>query len=177
MDLHPGRPQDGLRREAAADSDRSPGSSGSAAVPAAGLHILLLQPGRLRGEGPRRAQVSPQVAHDTLTGEAAAEASARASPGRHYTTRSYYSAVRTAIKRANREASKAAEKDGHDPSEAPQIPHWHPNQLRHTAATEIRKVANLESVQAVLGHSHMKVSEVYAEKNLELAASIISRIG
>lgn len=53
------------------------------------------------------------------------------------------------------------------------IAHWHPNQLRHAAATEIRKHFGLEDVQAVLGHKSMVVSEVYTEKNLALAAEVM----
>ena len=35
----------------------------------------------------------------------------------------------------------------------------------------------LANVGAVLGHSHLNVSEIYAEKNLELAFEVARRIG
>jgi site-specific recombinase XerC len=57
------------------------------------------------------------------------------------------------------------------------VPTWHPNQLRHSAATAIRKHFGLEAVQAVLGHKSLVVSEVYAEKNLALAAEVMRKIG
>ena len=33
------------------------------------------------------------------------------------------------------------------------IPHWHPNQLRHNAATRLRREFGLDMARAVLGHS------------------------
>lgn len=87
-------------------------------------------------------------------------------PGDCYTSRSYHAAVRHAVIKANKEQGIEE-----------WIPSWHPNQLRHSAATEIRKHFGLEAVQAVLGHKNMVVSEVYAEKNLTLAADVMRKIG
>ncbi len=54
--------------------------------------------------------------------------------------------------------------------------HWSPNQLRHTAATEIRKQHGLEAAQVILGHSQLGVTQVYAErddaKGIEVARAI-----
>ncbi len=90
-------------------------------------------------------------------------------PGDCYTSRSYHAAVRHAIIKAN----KQREKDGVED----RVSSWHPNQLRHAVATEVRKHFGLEAVQAVLGHKNMVVSEVYAEKNLALAAEVMRKIG
>ena len=54
---------------------------------------------------------------------------------------------------------------------------WAPNQLRHSTATTIRKDHGLEAVQVVLGHAHARVSEVYAERNMTLAAEVMRKIG
>ena len=54
---------------------------------------------------------------------------------------------------------------------------WSPHQLRHSAATEIRHKYGLEAAQATLGHSRMNVTEVYAEKNQELAAKVAREVG
>lgn len=54
---------------------------------------------------------------------------------------------------------------------------WSPNQLRHSAATEIRQRFGIEAVAAVLGHSKTDTSEIYALRNLTLAASIANEIG
>lgn len=90
-------------------------------------------------------------------------------PGECYTSCSYHAAVRHAIIKAN----KQREKDGIEE----RVPSWHPNQLRHSVATEVRKHFGLEAVQAVLGHKSLGVSEIYAEKNLALAAEVMRKIG
>ncbi|MGA1518301.1 MAG: hypothetical protein ACO396_11065 [Phycisphaerales bacterium] len=54
---------------------------------------------------------------------------------------------------------------------------WSPNQVRHAAAAQVRKVAGLETAGAVLGHSTAGVTEqYYAEVDLEKAASVMKRI-
>ncbi len=57
------------------------------------------------------------------------------------------------------------------------IPHWHPNQLRHAAATKLRKQFGLEAAQVCLGHSRADVTQVYAERNSDLAAKAMSVMG
>lgn len=54
---------------------------------------------------------------------------------------------------------------------------WHPHQLRHTAATEIRKTFGLEAAQVTLGHTKANMTERYAEKNMLLAEEVARRIG
>jgi integrase len=54
---------------------------------------------------------------------------------------------------------------------------WHPNQLRHTFATRVRKDHGLEAAQVLLGHSRADVTQVYAERNEELAAVVAAKIG
>ena len=46
---------------------------------------------------------------------------------------------------------------------------WAPNQLRHSAATEVRKVYGLEAAQLVLGHASADVSQIYAERDMNKA--------
>jgi integrase len=57
------------------------------------------------------------------------------------------------------------------------IPHWHPNQLRHTKATEIRREAGIDAARAVLGHRSPAITEVYAELDMDKAAAVMERIG
>jgi integrase len=57
------------------------------------------------------------------------------------------------------------------------VPHWHPNQLRHTHATEVRRRYGLEAAQVALGHSQANVTQVYAERDLALAARVASEMG
>lgn len=56
-------------------------------------------------------------------------------------------------------------------------PHWHPNQLRHTFATRVRKQHGLEAAQVLLGHSRADVTQIYVERNERLAAAVAAEIG
>ncbi len=55
--------------------------------------------------------------------------------------------------------------------------HWHPNRLRHTFATKVRKAHGLEAAQVLLGHAKADVTQIYAEKNDALAATVAAKIG
>lgn len=54
---------------------------------------------------------------------------------------------------------------------------WFPNQLRHSAGTEVRKRFGLEASQAVLGHEQLGITQVYAEADREAARRVMSEIG
>ena len=54
---------------------------------------------------------------------------------------------------------------------------WCPLQLRHTAATAIRKKYGLEAAQVILGHSSADVTQVYAERDLEKAVAVAREVG
>ncbi len=58
-----------------------------------------------------------------------------------------------------------------------EVLHWHPLQLRHSCATEIRKRFGIEAAQVSLGHARADVTQIYAERNLQLAAEVARRIG
>jgi len=55
--------------------------------------------------------------------------------------------------------------------------HWHPNQLRHNAATAIRREFGLDTSRAVLGHSDAKTTTIYAERDIGLAAEAMLKLG
>lgn len=57
------------------------------------------------------------------------------------------------------------------------IPKWHPHQLRHTAATELRKQYGVEVARAVLGHSNLSATEIYAEVDATIAAKVAKERG
>jgi integrase len=78
--------------------------------------------------------------------------------GEHYTVASYRRSIAQACKQAN-------------------IPEWSPHQLRHSAATFIRKEFGLEAAQIMLGHSRADVTQIYAEINEEKAVAIAQKIG
>lgn len=76
-----------------------------------------------------------------------------------YTRHSYRLAVQRACKRAK-------------------VPVWTPRQLRHTRASQIRhEFGTIEAAKAVLGHTDTRVTEIYAERDLKLAADAMRRIG
>ena len=79
-------------------------------------------------------------------------------PGDHYTSESYCRTIKAACKRAG-------------------VPHWHPHQLRHNAATWLRKEFGLDVARVILGHSSSSVTEIYAEVDQEKAISVMGRVG
>lgn len=54
---------------------------------------------------------------------------------------------------------------------------WSPNRLRHTAATEVRRMFGLEAAQVVCGHSRADVTQVYAERDRDLARRVARALG
>jgi len=95
-------------------------------------------------------------------------------PGSGYETASY----RRAIARACNKAFPAPE--GHTESQVKdwQASHrWAPNQLRHTAATQVRAKLGLEHVQGMLGHSDIGTSQIYAERDRSLAIEAAMLLG
>ncbi|MEK6234382.1 MAG: site-specific integrase [Planctomycetales bacterium] len=90
-----------------------------------------------------------------------ADRAKRPRPGRrrdYYTTDSYRRAIARACDRVG-------------------VEHWSPNQLRHAKATEIRRKFGLEAAQCVLGHSKADVTQVYAERDFELAMNVMREVG
>ena len=83
---------------------------------------------------------------------------ARPKPGGRYSKDSY----RVAIARACRRGG---------------VPEWTPYQIRHTAATSIRRRFDLEAAQVVLGHSKPDTTLIYAERDLARARSVMAEIG
>jgi len=57
------------------------------------------------------------------------------------------------------------------------VPRWQPNQLRHTAATDIRRRFGAEGAQVILGHSHIKSTEIYAEVDAERGRAVAKAVG
>lgn len=60
---------------------------------------------------------------------------------------------------------------------AANVAHWHPYQLRHSFASKVRKAHGLEAAQVLLGHARADVTQVYAERNEELASKVAAQVG
>jgi integrase len=93
--------------------------------------------------------------------------------GEHYTVESYRRAVARGCDKAD-----AWGKGGRVVADAERtVPRWHPHQLRHTAATELRKRFGLDAAQVMLGHRTLTVTQVYAERDTERALEIAAAVG
>jgi len=105
-------------------------------------------------------------------------------PGERYTTTSYRRAIHRACDKAfpHPQLGYAMKSSFSDDQKAelrkwqPQY-RWSPNQLRHTAATEIRREFGLEAAQVILGHSQANVTQVYAERDMAKGLEVARRIG
>jgi integrase len=103
-------------------------------------------------------------------------------PGERYLTTAYSHAVAQAIRRANKtmacgSCKRLKPEDRCNQCQAAAIPHWHPHQIRHTHATEVRRRFGLEAAQIAMGHSEADVTQIYAERDGALAARVAKEIG
>lgn len=57
------------------------------------------------------------------------------------------------------------------------VPRWSPNQLRHTAGTEIRRQFGIEASRVTLGHSKISTTEIYSERDFNLAIQVARQVG
>ena len=80
-------------------------------------------------------------------------------PGERYTTGGVCLAI-----------GRGCEKAGIEPA-------WTPHQLRHTHATTVRRRYGLEAAGAALGHKGLSVTEVYAERDSQLALKVAREVG
>jgi len=79
--------------------------------------------------------------------------------GDRYTTESYRRAI-----------ARACELAG--------APQWSPNQLRHNAATRLRREHGLDVAQTILGHRiGSAITELYAEANVRKARQVMAKVG
>jgi integrase len=86
----------------------------------------------------------------------------KANPARPKRSRYDVASYRRAITRACKKA---------------EVVSWAPNQLRHNAATRLRRKYGIEAARTVLGHSTAFTTEIYAEKDIKKARSIMETDG
>lgn len=94
----------------------------------------------------------------------------RKQPGERYCTNSYQHAVKCACLKAFPPPEGL---DNSQEREWRRKHHWHPHQLRHNAATRLRRQHGLDVAQVVLGHRTLAVTQVYTEKDVETAKRIM----
>jgi integrase len=91
-----------------------------------------------------------------------------------YTVKIYGQAIARAVEKADRAAHEA---DKSIPADHVIVPHWHPHQLRHNAATAIRKEFGLDVARAILGHRSPQITELYAELDVGRAVQVMEKLG
>ncbi|MBX3441225.1 MAG: site-specific integrase [Planctomyces sp.] len=99
----------------------------------------------------RKSKVQPSQAARTVRKRQRA-------PAATYTVASYRRAIHRACKAAG-------------------VAPWAPNRLRHSRATDLRRRYGIEAAQTVCGHSKLDTTQVYAERDLERARSIMAECG
>ena len=57
------------------------------------------------------------------------------------------------------------------------VPHWSPNQLRHSALTERRAKEGVEAAQLMGNHKNVQITEIYAEKDIAKALELARKYG
>jgi integrase len=95
-------------------------------------------------------------------------------PGERYSRMSYARAVSRACDVADSLAHKA---DPSIPDDQRVVPRWTLNQLRHAAATEVRKRFGLEAAQVALGHARADTTQIYAARDLTLGFEVARQVG
>jgi integrase len=93
----------------------------------------------------------------TRKGKGRARAPGRA-PGERYRPQTYHHAVQYGCRRAG-------------------VPAWHPHQLRHNAATWLRREFGVEVARVILGHGRLETTEIYAEADRHKAMAVMERVG
>jgi len=83
--------------------------------------------------------------------------------------------LRKAAKYAMTACRKVIRDNGGDAKK--EMPYWTLYQLRHTAATKVRKEMGYECAGATLGHTNMSATAIYAERNQGLADEAAKRFG
>jgi integrase len=95
-------------------------------------------------------------------------------PGERYDTQAYGHAIRYGCRAAFPPPEGL---EGKKLKEWQRSHNWHAHQLRHNAATTLRKEFGLDVAQVVLGHKTLAVTQVYAERDIESAAKVMMIVG
>lgn len=130
---------------------------GSGSMPA---HIYQLNESGCRRRDPEAYLFSPREAAEGYLrqNERCVRYARKRKPGDCYLVTSYERAIVNACRRVG-------------------VPRFTPNQLRHTAATAIRREAGLDAARAVLGHRSPAITEVYAELDMGKAIDVAAKLG
>jgi integrase len=109
----------------------------------------------------RRRQKAERLARGGGAGgsrKAVAKGSKTRQPTERYTTASYGHAIERAARKAG-------------------VTSWNPNQLRHAAGLEARRVFGVDGARAMLGHDDPRTTMIYAPEDAETAAEVARKLG
>ena len=106
---------------------------------------------RARRRARRKTRVQPSQSDRS-------RAEPKKAPGARYTVGSHRKAIQAACGKAG-------------------VAGWHPHQLRHSAATGIRKQFGLEASRVILGHEDVRATQIYAEEDREKGVEVMRQIG
>lgn len=106
----------------------------------------------------RAARKTPLFPSHTRALERKRKAAPQRRPRDHYDGDSYRQAIARACRRAK-------------------VPLWKPNQLRHNAATRLRAEFGLDVAKAVLGHTRVETTQIYAEADRNRAMQAMEQAG
>ncbi len=113
-------------------------------------------------------------------------------PGDRYTTCTYRQSIQRACERAFQPPPPLGRRDDESvrawqarlsPEERLQVRKWqrqflwHPHQLRHTRATEVRRQYGAEKARSLLGHATLSATEIYAERDQQAAREVALATG
>lgn len=136
----------------------------------------------------------PQIAMDEFSRRAYGDHAKARRVGSHYSTFSLGTAIRTACEKAfgcpeeltvkatlkpmPNESAKGFAQRRKRAAAWRKLNCWHPNQLRHTKATQVREQSDLETAQIILGHSSKTTTErYYAELDISRALEQAQQFG
>ena len=173
LDLRTGPAQDGSSRPSTDHLHRPKGARRSPPVAQDGLESLSVQPPRRsRGASSVQAEAASHTQSPDLR-DALEEKSAERRPT--FASRTVHCRSLWPGHCSRYQTSEPREKEQN--AEAAEIPHWHPHQLRHNAATWIRREFGLDVARVILGHRSPVVTEIYAEIDFNKAVDVIARVG
>ena len=142
------------------------------------LKALLFRPAdavaELQAERASRRKTKPL--QGSYAGKARTDNPKRTS-GPRYTVDSYRRAIERACNAAETQAVRRLAAAGQERPPGRQVPRWFPHQLRHLYGTAVRRIEGVEAARIVLGHQHIDVTEIYAERDAEVALRIAKEIG
>jgi integrase len=152
------------------------------------LHAYLFSPREARDWHQAQRAANRKTPKQFRSQPYARKASPKRAPGQRYTNQAYCRAIARAcelafgmpdaLRRISKKLDAAEQRRLASLAAEWRKAHcWHPNQLRHNAATRIRSEYGIEMTRILLGHASVATSEIYAEIDKQKAKDVTGKIG